>query len=297
MWFNHAIAFNIKLDNTLAIHQHLEEAHLKPCPAHARFIYGWLPVQNAQFVHQISGNTLICLGKEERILPRGVIQRLLCEQTEALEAQRGYPVKRAEKNQLAEELEFQLLPKAFCLQKKLPALIDHINQRLIINTSNANQAGQLMTLLRQALPGLVIEPIINLDNIPARLTHWMTQPETLPACFSISHHCVLTDLSDNKRQFNCKGYALPAEEISLLLAQGLSITEMTLNWHDKIEFTITDQLTFKRVRCLDYLVNEFNDTHDIDDDNAQQDAALALLAGEWQALLNDTLSAFSTPIS
>ncbi len=63
------------------------------------------------------GASLIAMGKEERLLPRGVIKKLLHEQIQRLEAERGYPVKRAEKAQLAEELEFDLLPKAFCVQK------------------------------------------------------------------------------------------------------------------------------------------------------------------------------------
>ena len=68
---------------------------------------------------------------------------------------------------------------------------------------------------------------------------------------------------------------------------------MSLNWNDRIEFTINEQLTFKRLRCLDYLVDEFHDVQQLEDNSAQQDAALALLAGEWGQLLNDTLSAFS----
>lgn len=293
MWFNNALIYQCTLPENTLLNELLQEDALKPCPPHARFIYGWGAAIHEQLVHEVSGASLFTLGKEERILPRKVITRLLAEQVEALEIQRGYPVKRAEKAQLAEELEFQLLPKSFCIQKYLPAFIDTLNNRLIINTASATQASQFTSLLRKSVPNIQIEPILPAHNLSATLTSWITHPETLPQSLALAANCVLVAANDEKKRVHCKGYELPAEEVCHLLEQGLAVAEISMIWQERIEFTLTQDFTFKRIRCLDYLVDELNDIRQLEDDYAQKDATLTLLAGEWRTLLNDLLHIFT----
>ncbi|HVT62377.1 MAG TPA: recombination-associated protein RdgC, partial [Legionellaceae bacterium] len=159
MWFNNALVYTYQYNKSLEDLPALEQDKLKPCPPHARFTYGWLAPFDQELTHHIAGCTVLCLGKEERILPRTVIQRHVEEKVKALETERGFPVKRSERAQMAEDIEFDLLPKAFCLQKKLFALFDTVKQRLIINTSSVTQAGQLLALLRKSIPGIQIEPL------------------------------------------------------------------------------------------------------------------------------------------
>lgn len=284
MWFNNALIY--RCTSAIPLNTDLESEQLKPCPPHARFIYGWLPVGPSLFVHEVAGASLFSLGKEERILPKNVIAKILDEQILALETQRGYPVKRAERAQLAEELEFQLLPKAFCVQKRLPAFLDHANQRLIINTSSTTQAAQLLALLRKSVPDIKIEPYTTAQSIQSTLTNWVSQPETLPEAFSLASACVLTSPQDEKKRFQCKGYELPAEEVNQLIAQGLQVLEVELIWQDRISFTLTHTLSFKRVRPLDYVVEAFQEIRDLEEEQAQHDASLMLLSGEWRSLID-----------
>ena len=289
MWFNNALIFQYELDQPVDLTVTLAEEVLKPCPPHARFIYGWLPALGDELVREVAGSSLICMGKEERILPRGVITRQLAERVQNLEMQQGRTIKRAEKAQMAEELEFELLPKSFCLQKRLPALLDHVSQRLIINTASNNQASQLTSLLRKSVPGIRIEPIQLNENLGIRFAEWISNPSSLPASFQLASDCVLYSPDDEKKRFNCKGYELPADEILSLLSQGLVAAEISIIWNERIQLTLTHDLTFKRLRCMDYLVDEFNDVCQLEEEYQQQDAALTLLTGELRALTNDLL--------
>ena len=263
MWFNNALIYQYELEPSIDLIASLTNEALKPCPPHARFTYGWLPTFCGELVQETSGSSLICMGKEERILPRGVINRLLEERIQALELQ-GRTVKRSEKAQLAEELEFELLPKSFCLQKRLPALLDHVSKRLIINSASTNQASS-----------------------------WISDPDSLPSSFQLASDCLLYSLDDEKKRFNCKGYELPAEEILTLLSQGLAAAEISIIWNERIQLTLTHDLTFKRLKCLDYLIDEFNDARQQDEEQLQQDAALTLLTGELRSLTNDLLAALT----
>jgi recombination associated protein RdgC len=297
MWFNNALIYQYQLDEDCDLNASLSEERLKPCPPHARFIYGWLPAFADEMIHEVAGSTLFCMGKEERILPRGVINKMLQEKIQTIENHTGRSVKRSEKAQLAEDLEFELLPKSFCIQKKLPALLDTVSKRLIINTSSQNQASQLTALLRKTVAGISIEPLTHIENLAIRFAQWIQSPDTLPEAFQLASDCILFSLDDEKKRINCKGYELPAEEILTLLSQGMVTAEISLIWKERIQLTLTQDFTFKKIKSLDYLLDDFNEIRQLEDECQQQDAALTLLGGELRELTNDLLSALTTPNS
>lgn len=295
MWFNNALVYRYELADNASLSDLLAEESLKPCPPHARFIYGWLPAFADELIQEVAGSSLICLGKEERILPRGVINKLLAERISALETQQGRIIKRAEKAQMAEDLEFELLPKSFCVQKRLQAILDSKAKRLIINTASANQASQLTGLLRKSIPGIQLEPLSHHENLAMRFAEWITNPETLPESFQLASDCLLFAPDDDKKRFTCKGYELPAEEILSLLSQGLVAAELSLIWKERIQLTLTDTLTFKRLKSLEYLVDEFSEINQLDEEYQQRDAALTLLSGELRHLTDDLLAGLNQP--
>lgn len=284
MWFNNARIYQYTLNEKIDLEASLAQESLKPCPPHARSIYGWLPK-----VREIADCSLFFLGKEERILPRGVIQRLLAERIQTLENQQGRVIKRAEKAQMAEDLEFELLPKSFCVQKQFPAIIDQLSNRLIINTSSENQAAQLIALLRKSVNGIHIEPIPLNENLALKFAQWISNPNLLPSPFQLASDCVLFSLDDEKKRVNCKGYELPAEEILTLLAQGLAAAEISLIWNERIQFTLTQDLTLKKIKCLDYLIDEFQEIQQSEEADQKQDAELVLFNSEMRGLIDDLL--------
>lgn len=290
MWFNNALIYQYELDEASDLMADLAENILKPCPPHARFIYGWTPVFADELVQEIAGSSLICMGKEERLLPRGVINKMLAERVQALETQHGRNIKRTEKAQMAEDIEFELLPKSFCVQKRLLAILDSASKRIIINASSNTQASQLTSLLRKSVSGITIEPLTHSENLALRFADWIQSPAALPANFQLASDCVLFSLDDEKKRVHCKGYELPAEEILTLLSQGMATAEISLIWKERIQFTLTHEFTFKKLKSLDYLVDDFNDIKQLDEELQQRDAALALLSGELRELTNDLLA-------
>lgn len=293
MWFNNALIYQFELDDASVLEASLVENILKPCPPHARFIYGWSPVFSDELVQEVAGTSLICMGKEERLLPRGVVNKMLAERVQALENQHGRMIKRAEKAQMAEDIEFELLPKSFCIQKRLLAILDTASKRIIINASSNNQASQLTSLLRKSVPGISIDPITHTENLAVRFAEWIQSPASLPANFQLASDCVLFSLDNEKKRIHCKGYELPADEILTLLEQGMVTSEISLIWKERIQFTLTHDFTFKKLKSLDYLVDDFNEIKALDEELQQRDAALTLLAGELRELTNDLLAAFA----
>ncbi|KTC79866.1 recombination-associated protein RdgC [Legionella cherrii] len=293
MWFNNALIYQYELDDASDLAASLAENILKPCPPHARFVYGWLPAFADEMVQEVAGSSLICMGKEERLLPRGVINKMLAEKVQMLETQQGRPVKRAEKAQMAEDIEFELLPKSFCIQKKMFAILDSVSKRIIVNASSNNQAAQLTSLLRKSVAGISIEPITHTENLAVRFAEWIHSPSTLPSHFQLASDCILFSLDDEKKRVHCKGYELPAEEVLTLLSQGMGTAEISLIWKERIQLTLTHDFSFKKLKCLDFLLDDFNEVKQLDEDYQQRDAALALLSGELRELTHDLLAALA----
>lgn len=293
MWFNNALVYNFELKTDTNLSENFKEDIIKPCPPHAKFTFGWVPAYADELVYEITGCSLICLGKEERILPRSVIQRALQEKITKIEQERGFAVKKSEQGQLAEDIEFDLLPKAFCVQKKLYAIFDHIHKRLIVNTSSNNQAAQLISMLKKSVPEISIEPITTDANLALKFATWIQDPSSLPKNFELAANCLLFSEDDEKKQFNCKGYQLPADEIHSLLEKGLLASEVSIIWYERMQFTLTQNLVIKRLKCLDYLVDELHEANKNDIDDLGIDASLTLLAQELRSLLNNLLPALT----
>lgn len=290
MWFNNVLIYQYELDENSDLTAALAEDILKPCPPHARFIYGWTPVFADELVQEVAGSSLVCMGKEERLLPRGVINKMLTERINNLETQHGRSIKRAEKAQMAEDIEFELLPKSFCLQKRLLAILDSSSKRLLVNTSSNTQAAQLTAQLRKSVAGITIAPLPFAENLALRFAEWIHSPETLPDSFQLASDCILFSLDDEKKRIHCKGYELPAEEVLTLLSQGMAVAEISLIWKERVQLTLTHDFTFKKLKSLEYLLDDFNEIKQLDEEYQQRDAALTLMAGELRELTDDLLS-------
>lgn len=292
MWFNNALIFEYEASNLNLKEDLLNEA-LKPCPPHARFIFGFSPVIDDEYVLEIAGAHLIKFSKEERILPRGVILKILEQRVNAWEEAQGRPMKRADKAQLAEELEFELLPKAFSLEKHMYAFLDSKRKRLVINTSSVNQALQLIASLRKAVPEIKITSLNHDENLTAKFTEWLLNPLTMPGNFDLAEDCLLVALDNERKKCNFKGYALPSDEVCSLLENGMAPAEIPLIWADRMQFTLTNNFTLKRIKCLDYLIEESNETQKLEDEREQMQANLSLLVGEFGVMIDELLSSIT----
>ena len=287
MWFNNLIVYKYTLDDGADFLNALAEHALKPCPPHARFTFGWVPAFADELIHEVAGAKMICMGKEERLLPRGVIQRALAERISQIETAQARSVKRNEKAQLMEDIEFELLPKSFCLQKNTNAVLDTVQKRIMINTSSDTQANQLLALLRKSVPQIHFEPINHQDKLALLFSTWIKTPNALPKNFSLANDCQLFALDDEKKKVNCKGYEMPSDEILSLIDKGLAPSEISLNWNDHIQFSLSQEMVLKKIKCLDYLTDEFSELRNLEEEYLQQDAALTLLCGELKGLLTD----------
>ncbi|MBX9704075.1 MAG: recombination-associated protein RdgC, partial [Silvanigrellaceae bacterium] len=206
MWFNNLVVyeFNTPFEKKAEeMEKALEELRLKPCPPHARQSQGWIaPLDEEKGrIYSLYGCHLLVAAKEVRLLPSSIIQAVLEEKNNVFELNHNRPMRRAEILQLKEEIEFDLLPKAFSVQKKDWFYIDTNKQWLVINSANPNKASEVVTLLTKTLGPLDATPIMPDSDLSALFALWLREPTSLPEGLVLGKGCVLVTSGEDKSQY------------------------------------------------------------------------------------------------
>jgi recombination associated protein RdgC len=203
----------------------------------------------------------------------------------AFELEHNRPMRRAESLQIKEDIEFDLLPKAFTMLKKDWLYIDTTKQWIVINGSNQNKASEIITQLTKALGSLAAAPLSIDADLNNLFSAWLRVPLSIPEGLSLKQNCVLINGKNDKSQYSCKDIEQNKEELIALLEQGYSVSSVELAWFDRIQFTLTDNFMLKRLKCIDYLDDAFKDNTKLEGVQEQFDANFSLLAGELRDLL------------
>lgn len=291
MWLRQFQVFNISFDFQKDLAPHLHEHALAPCPAHARTSFGWKTVSADQYSETIQSFSFCYFGKEERILPQSVVNHTVETKARELKEARGFPLKRHEKQQLKQDTEFNLLPKAFCVQKHQIILFDQLRQRMFIQSTSQQQLELIISLLHKTIPQAIeITPIAPKDNFIQDWQTWLTEPQSLPHFLQLADKLALIDEDNQRKQIKCQGYNWEEDSASNWIKQGLIPSEISLVWREMIQFHLNPKLGFKRVQALPSFKDQI-DAQTIEDDEQNEQLTELLLVGHtYQQLLDDMLT-------
>jgi recombination associated protein RdgC len=241
------------------------------------------------FTHLAAKQILICIKKEEKMLPAGVIKDQLNERVEAIELEQGRALKKKEKDALKEDIVMQLLPRAFSRTTQTFAWIDPEADMLYIDASSSRKAEELISLLRKTLGSLPVVPIQLKNQADVTMTDWLVEGN-IPANFALDDEAELCSALENGGIIRCKQQDLLSDEIKNHLAADKFVTKLALNWADSISFIIGEEFALKRIKFSDVL-QEQNEDIDKDDFAARFDADFALMTGEIKQLIPAVLDA------
>ena len=231
---------------------------------------------------------MICAKKQEKILPGGVIKEALEEKVQAISDAESRPVGRKERDALKDEIIFSLLPKAFTRSTLDYAYIAPQEKLIVVNSSSAKRAEDLLSKLREALGSLRCLPI-SPKNLPTQvMTHWLRESQA-PHQFELGEEVELQATKDG-RVVRCKKLDLTAAEIRNHLESGMHVSKIALVWKESISCIIDDQLGIKRLKFEDVISDKANDRNP--ETKAEQfDADFAIMALELKNFITALLAA------
>ncbi len=274
-----------------ALEQRLAAHAARPCGPLEPATYGWAaPLDGGQsLTHAAAGCTLLCARREERLLPAAVVREELDAKVQDIEAEQGRKVGRRERTQLRDELVQTMLPRAFTRSQRTLAYIDIRNGWLVVDAANRNRADELVTLLRDSLDSLPVQPPAVQVAPSTVMTRWLADGSSAPG-WTVLDECELQDTDDEAGRIACKRQDLTSDEIRAHLHAGKQVIRMALDWQERLNFVLHDDLSLRRLRFAD-VVGEELDRVESDDRAALFDAQFALLTLELSKLLPDLLQA------
>ncbi|WP_275097597.1 recombination-associated protein RdgC [Sedimenticola hydrogenitrophicus] len=261
MWFKNLQIFKLLTpfeQTPEALHEQLTERAARDCGSLELSSFGWQPPlgRGAELLtHAANGCVMICARREERLLPASVVRELLDEKIAALEEAEARKVRRKEREELKDELIFELLPRAFVKSSRHYAYIDTEANWLVVDASSAKRAEELVSLLRETLGTLPAKPL-DVAQAPASvMTAWLNGAES-SAEFLIQDECELRDTVEAGGIIRCKQQDLEGDELRTHLEAGKQVVKLALEWGERLGFVLSDDLSIKRLKFLDLILEE-----------------------------------------
>lgn len=296
MWFKNLLVYRFTKPFTLApevLAEHLAEQAFQPCGSQDLSRYGWVPPlghSGSEYIHAANGYIMICAKRQDKVLPAAVINEQLAEKVEAIKADEGRAVGRKERQDLKEEITFELLPKAFSRSSLQFAYVAPEQGLLVVDTSSAKRAEELLSYLRESIGSVPVIPL-TANNLPQQvMTDWLKSGQP-PSGFELGHECELRDPSDEGGVIRCKHQQLSSEEITGHIKAGMYVSKLGLEWQGGIDFMVDEQLAIKRLNFADNIQDQA-DQVGADGAAEQFDVDFSIMTLELAALIKALTTVF-----
>jgi len=296
MWFKNVRAYRLTSSFDLTpeqLQEKMQGSEFQPCGKSQPMALGWvapLGGETEMLVHAAGGRFLICMRREEKLLPASGVRDQLVDKVAEIEREEARKVYRKERLSLKEEIIQDCLPRAFSRSNLIYAYIDTQANWLFVDSSSSARAEELINLLREAIGSLpLVLPRVNQSPAVA-MSSWLLH-NTLPEGFSLLQECDMKDPGEDGGVVRCRGIELSGEEVDIHLQAGMQVVKLALEWDEKLRFTLAEDLCLRRLRFADELVAENDDLPEADP-LARFDADFALMSDVVTSLQDRVIALF-----
>src|SRR5699024_10080994 len=131
---------------------------------------------------------------------------------------------------------------------------------------------------------LPVKPL-RADNAPAAVfTEWLRNPNSLPEGLHLGERCEFKSEKDAGATVRFNAVDITQEEILAHLDNGMYPSRLNLTWCDELDFDLSEEISFKRLKPLDTLAEK---QEELDGDDAYEElqAQIILQCGLVSSLI------------
>lgn len=287
MWFRNLQIFRLGTgwsQETEALAQALLTGVFRPCGAADRMAQGWVPPrgEDGELVFSVARQQLIALGVEQKLLPASVVRQYAQAKLDQIEAAQGYKPGRKQRREVTDQIEAELLPRAFVKRGLTYVWIDPVHRWLLVDASSPTRADEVMAQLKLSLGELPLSLVKTRISPATAMTQWLAAGEA-PGSFSIDRDCELQAAAEERPAVRYVRHNLDSDEVRNHIAAGKSATRLALTWNDKVSFILTEQMQVKKLAFLDLVKEDAERQAENADDLFA--ANFTLMCGELDQLL------------
>ena len=293
MWFRNLQIFRLTPDwaySTDALGAALQRGIFQGGSASDRQALGWVPPrgEDGDLVFSVERQQLIALGIEQKLLPMSVVRQYAKAKLDQIAAAQGYKPGRKQTREVTDQVEAELLPRAFVKRGLTYVWIDPVNRWLLVDASSSTRADEVMAQLKLSLGELPLT-LVKTQLAPATaMTQWLAAGHA-PGSFSIDRDCELQAAAEERPAVRYVRHNLDSDEVRNHIAGGKTATRLALTWNDRVSFVLTEQLQVKKLAFLDILKEDAERQGENADDLFA--ANFTLMCGELAQLLAHLLEA------
>ncbi len=287
MWFRNLQIFRLTSAwdySSETLSAALERGVFQVCGATDRVSRGWVPPRGneGELVFSIAGQQLIALGVEQKLLPASVVRQYAETKLQQIESAQGYKPGRKQARDVRDEIEIELLPRAFVKRGLTYVWIDPTNRWLLIDASSSARADEVIEHLKLSLGELPLTLLKTQLAPGSALTQWLAAGAA-PGSFTIDRDCELQAPAEERAAVRYVRHNLDSDEVRAHIGAGKTATRLSLTWNDRVSFVLTEQLQIKRLAFLDLLKEDAERQSENADDLFA--ANFTIMTGELAQLL------------
>ena len=292
MWFRNLVVYRLGAGwsrKAEEFEERLAQQPLQKCGGFEMESRGWTaPRHEGQYLYTQSRQWLLALGFEQKLLPASVIRQAAEERIAEREAMFGNPIGRKQKREIKDQVNAELMPRAFSRRRTTYAWIDTVNGWLACDAAGEPKAEQFLETLRRTDDELPVARLETQMSPATAMSRWILAGDA-PGRFGIDQDLELRTPDATKATVRYARHALEGKDIRDHIAAGKQPVRLGLTWNDRISFVLTEELHVKRLAFLDILKREGGE--EIEDDDERFDIDFALMTGELPRLLADLVEA------
>jgi recombination associated protein RdgC len=293
------VAQDFELPDLAALERVLHKSRFVPCGPTQPESTGWVaPRGNKSKVlaELVGGHLLLKQCTEKRAVPASAVKAAVEEKIERYKTETGnerVPAKL--KKEFKEEVLLDLLPRAFSKRSTTLLWLDAREKLLVVDAGSLSAADRIVSSLLAALlevpgagPALDLQLVQTQTSPAASMSHWLSTREA-PWRFTVDRDCELKAPDENKSTVRYSRHTLEIDEVAEHIAAGKVPTQLAMTWNDRVSFVLSEAGQVRKLKMLDVVVKEAEDTRGKDDEGFDTNAAI--LTGELSALIPDLLEA------
>jgi recombination associated protein RdgC len=256
MWFKNIQLYQFKQPISYQpdlLEKQLQHSRFTPCSALAPITAGFTaPFEQSEdspLVFAQQGFMLLCIKIQEKLLPPSVLREQHQNKIKEMEAKLGTRVSKGERQRIKEELEYTLLGQAFDRSSLVYLYVNTHTQQLIIDTSSTRKLQLVHKLIQPIFADYELTPP-TIKTASSVLTEWIKE-KNYPGTFSVLNRCTLQDIKTPKAKISLTHINVFDDYVGPLIEDNSQVTQLKLNWDEKINFTIKHDFTISQVKFLD----------------------------------------------
>lgn len=254
---------------------------------------GFVPVFSGgeTLFHQAGGAIHFAWCTEKKIVPKEVISEAANERIEEIEEKELRTVYGKERAAITEAIAQEKAAQAFSTKKIMRGYYDNALESFVFDTTQEGACDAILSTFRKALGSLPIDGFSEGFHVSSVFHRMVTGANFDSLPLYLNGSAQVSD-SENHSSITFRNEDLFSEDVSALFDDRV-VKSLALTHQEMGCFTLDDSLTVKGFKFSDMARDRLDDgAGEAEDKNAELEASLVLMTGEFRKLLSSIVSLF-----